>query len=76
MSLLRLLEFWAEGLLRIVIGGGLLWIGVVEGAGYGLFLQVVGVIFVAAGVAEIWQRPSSSSTSRNRGRVTCGSGRS
>lgn len=54
MSLLRLLELWAEGLLRIVIGGGLFWIGVVEGAGYGLFLQVVGVIFVAAGVAEIW----------------------
>ena len=33
----------------MVIGIGLAWIGVVEGAGYGLFLEVVG-----AGIAEIW----------------------
>jgi len=55
MSLLRFVESWAEGLLRIAIGAGLVWIGTVEGAGYGLFLQVVGVIFIAAGIAEIWQ---------------------
>lgn len=54
MSLLRFLESWAEGLLRIVIGIGLAWIGVVEGAGYGAFLEVVGTIFIAAGIAEIW----------------------
>jgi hypothetical protein len=54
MSLLRFLESWAEGLLRIAIGIGLAWIGVVEGAGYGLFLEVVGTIFIAAGIAEIW----------------------
>ena len=54
MTLLRLLESWAEGLLRIVIGAGLAWIGVVEGAGYGAFLEVVGGIFIAAGIGEIW----------------------
>lgn len=54
MSTLRFLESWFEGLVRIAIGGGLAWIGVVEGAGYGLFLQAVGVIFIAAGVVEIW----------------------
>ena len=54
MTLLRLLESWAEGLLRIVIGAGLAWIGVVEGAGYGAFLEVVGAIFIAAGIGEIW----------------------
>jgi menaquinone-dependent protoporphyrinogen oxidase len=54
MSLFRFLESWAEGLLRIGLGIGLAWIGGVEGAGYGLFLDVVGVIFIAAGVAEIW----------------------
>ena len=52
--MLRLLESWAEGLLRIVIGVGLAWIGVVEGAGYGMFLEVVGAIFIAAGIGEIW----------------------
>jgi len=54
MTLLRLLESWAEGLLRIVIGIGLAWIGVVEGAGYGAFLEVVGAVFIAAGIGEIW----------------------
>jgi hypothetical protein len=54
MSTLRFLESWFEGLVRIAIGGGLAWIGVVEGAGYGFFLQAVGVIFIAAGIAEIW----------------------
>ena len=54
MSPLRMLESWAEGLLRIAIGGGLVWIGVVEGAGYGAFLDVVGTIFIVAGVGEIW----------------------
>jgi menaquinone-dependent protoporphyrinogen oxidase len=49
-----LLESWAEGLLRIVIGVGLAWIGVVEGAGYGAFLEIVGAIFIAAGIGEIW----------------------
>jgi len=38
----------------MAIGIGLAWIGVVEGAGYGLFLDVVGAIFIAAGIAEIW----------------------
>lgn len=52
--LLRLIESWAEGLLRIAIGIGLAWIGVVEGAGYGLFLDLVGAVFIAAGIAEIW----------------------
>src|SRR4051812_50041489 len=52
--LVRLIESWTEGLLRIAIGIGLVWIGAVEGAGYGLFLEVVGAIFIAAGVAEIW----------------------
>jgi menaquinone-dependent protoporphyrinogen oxidase len=54
MTLPRLLESWAEGLLRIVIGIGLAWIGVVEGAGYGAFLEVVGAICIAAGIGEIW----------------------
>jgi menaquinone-dependent protoporphyrinogen oxidase len=54
MSLLRLLESWTEGLVRIVIGIGLSWIGWVEGAGYGLFLEIVGGIFVVAGIGEIW----------------------
>mgnify|MGYP003693984779 CR=1 FL=1 len=54
MSFLRWFESWAEALLRIVIGIGLAWIGVVEGEGYGLFLDVIGAIFIAAGIAEIW----------------------
>lgn len=54
MSLLRLLESWTEGLVRICIGFGLFWIGWVEGGGYGVFLEVVGGIFIAAGVGEIW----------------------
>lgn len=54
MTLLRLLESWAEGLLRIVIGVGLAWIGVVEGAGYGAFLEIVGAVFMGAGIVEIW----------------------
>ena len=54
MPLLELFESWAEGLLRIGIGGGLAWIGAAEGGGYGLFLVIVGVIFVVAGLVEIW----------------------
>jgi hypothetical protein len=54
MSLLQLIESWAEGLLRMAIGAGLAWIGIVEGAGYGAFLAVVGAVFIAAGVVEIW----------------------
>jgi len=54
MSLLRFLESWTEGVVRIFIGFGLCWIGSVEGAGDGLFLRVVGVIFLAAGIGEIW----------------------
>lgn len=54
MTVFRFLESWAEGLLRIAIGAGLAWIGAVEGAGYGLFLEIVGAIFVAAGIVEIW----------------------
>ena len=53
MSLLRMLESWTEGLVRICIGFGLFWIGWVEGGGYGVFLEVVGGIFIAAGVGEI-----------------------
>lgn len=54
VSLIQIVESWAEGLLRIAIGIGLSWIGAVEGAGYGLFLEVVGLIFIAAGIIEIW----------------------
>ncbi len=54
MTLLRLLESSGEGLLRIAIGIGLAWIGVVEGAGYGMFLEIVGAICIAAGIGEIW----------------------
>lgn len=54
MSFLQLLESWAEGLLRITIGAGLAWIGAAERGGYGLFLGIVGVIFVVAGLVEIW----------------------
>jgi hypothetical protein len=54
MSLMRMLESWTEGLVRICIGLGLCWIGFVEAGGYGLFLGVVGGIFVAAGIGEIW----------------------
>src|ERR1051325_11181923 len=32
MSTVRFLESWFEGLVRIAIGGGLTWIGAVEGA--------------------------------------------
>jgi menaquinone-dependent protoporphyrinogen oxidase len=54
MSLVRMLESWTEGLIRICIGVGLFWIGWVEGGGYGVFLEVVGGIFIAAGIGEIW----------------------
>lgn len=54
MSPLHILASWAEGLVRIVIGIGLCWIGVVEGAGYGVFLGVVGGLFLVAGLGEIW----------------------
>jgi menaquinone-dependent protoporphyrinogen oxidase len=54
MPFLQLIESWAEGLLRIAIGAGLGWIGSVERGGYGLFLTIVGGIFVVAGIAEIW----------------------
>jgi menaquinone-dependent protoporphyrinogen oxidase len=54
MSFIQLLESWAEGLLRIALGAGLAWIGAVEGAGYGLFLEVVGTIFIVAGIMEVW----------------------
>ena len=54
MSLFTFLESWAEGLLRILIGIGLAWIGEVERGGYGFFLALVGFIFIAAGIAEIW----------------------
>jgi menaquinone-dependent protoporphyrinogen oxidase len=53
MSLLHILASWVEGLVRIAIGIGLCWIGVVEGAGYGLFLGVVGALFLVAGMGEI-----------------------
>jgi menaquinone-dependent protoporphyrinogen oxidase len=67
MSPLRFLESWAEGLLRIAIGAGLVWIGAVEGAGYGLFLEIVGAIFVIAGIAEIW---AVEAAAHQRGRET------
>jgi menaquinone-dependent protoporphyrinogen oxidase len=53
MSPLHILASSAEGLVRIAIGIGLCWIGVVEGAGYGLFLGVVGALFLVAGIGEI-----------------------
>jgi len=52
--LLAFIESWAEGLLRIAIGTGLIWIGAVDGSGYGQFLDIVGLIFAAAGMLEIW----------------------
>ena len=36
------------------MGAGLVWIGAVEGTGYGLFLEIVGAIFILAGIMEIW----------------------
>ena len=54
MALLPLLESWTEALVRICIGVGLFWIGLVESGGYGAFLDVVGGIFIAAGISEIW----------------------
>jgi len=66
MTLLRLLESWGEGLLRIAIGIGLAWIGVVEGAGYGMFLEIVGAIFMAAGIGEIWFVEVAAHASRRR----------
>ena len=54
MSLLRTFESCSEALLRILIGAGLVWIGVAEGRGYGAFLDGVGVIFIGAGLAEVW----------------------
>jgi|KBSMisStandDraft_5_1062788.scaffolds.fasta_scaffold242125_2 menaquinone-dependent protoporphyrinogen oxidase len=54
MSFLWTIESWGEGVLRIAIGTGLAWIGVIEGAGDGLFLQVVGGVFILAGIGEIW----------------------
>ena len=65
MSGVQLVESWGEGLLRTAIGAGLAWIGAVEGAGYGLFLEVVGVIFVFAGLLEIWS--AEAVTRRRRG---------
>jgi menaquinone-dependent protoporphyrinogen oxidase len=53
-TLLHIFASWAEGLVRIVIGIGLWWIGIVEGEGYGLFLDVVGGLFLVAGIGEIW----------------------
>jgi hypothetical protein len=54
MALLRMLESWTEGLVRLCIGVGLFWIGSVESGGYGVFLEAVGTIFIAAGIGEIW----------------------
>ena len=54
MSPLHILASWVEGLVRIAIGIGLCWIGVVEGAGYGLFLGSVGALFLVAGIGEIF----------------------
>src|SRR4029453_4096817 len=39
MSFLRIAEWGGGGVLGIGIGVGLAWIGIVEGAGYGIFLQ-------------------------------------
>jgi hypothetical protein len=49
-----MLESWTEGLIRICIGIGLFWIGWVESGGYGVFLEAVGTMFIAAGIGEIW----------------------
>ena len=69
MTIIRLLESWTEGLLRIVIGAGLAWIGTAEGGGYGLFLVLVGGIFVAAGVAEVWFVEAAAHQERRRART-------
>jgi hypothetical protein len=54
MALLRMLESWTEGLVRLCIGVGLFWIGSVESGGYGIFFEIVGTIFIVAGIGEIW----------------------
>jgi menaquinone-dependent protoporphyrinogen oxidase len=69
MSILRILESRAEGLVRIAIGVGLCWIGVVEAGGYGLFLGIIGVIFVVAGVVEIWAVEAAALHQRRRERT-------
>jgi menaquinone-dependent protoporphyrinogen oxidase len=66
MSRLGFLESWTEGLVRIFIGIGLCWIGLVEGAGYGLFLRVVGAIFLAAGIGEVWAVEAAAWRERRR----------
>ena len=66
MSVIQLLESWTEGLLRIAIGGGLAWIGVAEGHGYGLFLGIIGGIFILAGLAEIWSVEAAARQERQR----------
>jgi menaquinone-dependent protoporphyrinogen oxidase len=79
MSLFLVLESWTEGLLRVAIGTGLTWIGAAEGDGYGLFLVVVGMIFVGAGIGEIWsveaavrrQRRETTMTTQPASIVTC-----
>jgi menaquinone-dependent protoporphyrinogen oxidase len=68
MSLLTLLESWAEGIVRILIGVGFYWIGAVEGSGYGLFLKVMGAIFVAAGAGEIWGVETAALRDRRMGK--------
>jgi len=54
MAFLQIIESWTEALVRICIGAGLFWIGSVESGGYGVFLEFVGTIFIAAGIGEIW----------------------
>ena len=71
MPLLELFESWAEGLLRIAIGAGLAWIGSVERGGYGLFLVTVGVIFVVAGLVEIWSVEAAAHGARRRTTTRC-----
>lgn len=68
--LLRFVESWSEGFLGIAIGIGLAWIGVVEGAGYGLFLDIVGAIFIAAGIAEMWFVEVAAGASRHQAAMT------
>ena len=75
MSIIRVFEEWAEGLLRIAIGAGLAWIGVAEAGGYGLFIGIVGAIFVVAGLMEIWSVEAAArrdkANTAGRGEVVC-----